>query len=121
MFKRVPDNYEFCIDADQTEFPKGSQLYLCYGRMTNRQTLQRYGFCLTSNKYNNVYIKLRLESSDEDFAYRQFIIQKFYSVDCLKRSGNDSMDVTSRHFNVHYQKFNSSKFSHPLPLPLSFL
>lgn len=75
--------------------------------MSNRQSLQRYGFCLTSNKYNNVYIKLRLESTDDDFAYRQYIIQKFYSVDCLKKNGNESMDVTSRHFNVHYQKFNS--------------
>jgi len=29
--------------------------------MSNRDALKRYGFCLTHNKYNNMYIKLRLE------------------------------------------------------------
>ena len=62
-------------------FPKGSQVYLCYGRMSNRDALKRYGFCLTSNKYNNMYIKLRLEQHDEEFKYRQYIISKFFSVD----------------------------------------
>ena len=49
-------------------------MFICYGRMSNRSSLQRYGFCLTSNKYNNICIKLRLESSDKDYHYRQFII-----------------------------------------------
>lgn len=91
-------------------FPKGSQIFICYGRMNNRSCLQRYGFCLASNKYNNVCIKLRLESSDQDFIYRQFIIKKFYSIDTTKKNGKHHMDISSRHFIVHYQKLNISKY-----------
>ena len=49
--------------------------------MSNRDALKRYGFCLTHNKYNNMYIKLRLEQNDPDFRYRHYVIQKFFSVD----------------------------------------
>ena len=56
-------------------------MYLCYGRMSNRDALKRYGFCLNFNKYNNINIKLRLEQNDEDFYYRKYIISKFFTVD----------------------------------------
>lgn len=49
--------------------------------MSNRDALKRYGFCLTQNKYNNIYIKLRLEHADPEFEYRQYIIQKFFSLE----------------------------------------
>jgi len=85
--------------------------------MSNRDALKRYGFCLTSNKYNNMYIKLRLEQNDEEFKYRQYIIQKFFSVDKQDKREKDSfnkikveeqsMDVQSRHFKIFYQKLNT--------------
>ena len=62
--KNVPDDYTFVITSQGDSFPKGSQVYLCYGRMSNRDCLKRYGFCLTQNKYNNISIKLRLEQND---------------------------------------------------------
>lgn len=69
-FKDVPDEYDFVIQSDNDTFKKGSQVFLCYGRMSNRDALKRYGFCLTSNKYNNMYIKLRLQQNDPEFKYR---------------------------------------------------
>ena len=94
-------------------------MYLCYGRMSNRDSLKRYGFCLSSNKYNHMYIKLRLEQNDEEFPYRQYIIQKFFSVDKQNKAEKDSfqviepsdqsLDVQSRHFKIYYQKLNTSK------------
>lgn len=80
-FKDVPDEYDFVITSNTDRFPKGSQVYLCYGRMSNRDALKRYGFCLTHNKYNHMSIKLRLEQNDPDFRYRHYVIQKFFSVD----------------------------------------
>ena len=77
----VPDKYDFVIKSIGHRFPKGSQVYLSYGRMSNRDALKRYGFCLTQNKYNNMCIKLRLEQNDPEFKYRQYIIRKFFSVD----------------------------------------
>lgn len=44
--KTVPDDYTFVITSQGDQFPKGSQVYLCYGRMSNRECLKRYGFCL---------------------------------------------------------------------------
>ena len=58
--------------------------------MSNRDALKRYGFCLTSNKYNNMYIKLRLQQSDPEFKYRKYIISKFFSVDAKDGKINDS-------------------------------
>lgn len=57
----MPDDYEFQIQTGKDVYPKGSQIYICYGRMSNREMLKRYGFCLTNNKYNNIFIKLKLE------------------------------------------------------------
>ena len=72
---KVPERYDFIISTGyQDTFPKGSQVYLCYGRMTNREMLKRYGFCITNNKYNNMLIKLKLEVSDPEFKFRFFIL-----------------------------------------------
>ena len=60
----VPDDYDFVIRSQTVDYPKGAQVYLSYGSMSNRDALKRYGFCLTQNKYNNIYIKLRLEHAD---------------------------------------------------------
>ena len=116
-FKDVPDNYDFIIQSHADSFKKGSQVFLCYGRMSNRDALKRYGFCLTSNKYNNMYIKLRLQQNDPEFKYRQYIIGKFFSVDakdnevkdsfCQDQSEEGPMDIQSRHFKIFYQKLNT--------------
>ena len=49
--------------------------------MTNREMLKRYGFCLTNNKYNNMFLKLKLETTDPNFKYRYFILEKFFSME----------------------------------------
>lgn len=81
LLKDVPTDYDFVITSCGEKYPKGSQVFLCYGRMANRDALKRYGFCLSQNKYNNMCIKLRLEQNDPEFKYRHYIIQKFFSVD----------------------------------------
>ena len=112
LLKDVPTDYDFIIKSQGERFPKGSQVYLCYGRMANRDALKRYGFCLTQNKYNNMCIKLRLEQADPEFKYRHYIIQKFFSVDKnsnLEEADKDdeevgAIDIQSRHFKIYYQK-----------------
>jgi hypothetical protein len=59
-FDKVDAEYDFVIRAGKIGYPKGSQVYICYGRMSSREMLKRYGFCLPHNKYNNVYIKMKL-------------------------------------------------------------
>jgi len=80
--------------------------------MSNRDALKRYGFCLTSNKYNNMYIKLRLQQNDPEFKYRKYIIGKFFSVGSKDNNVQDDfavedveecpMDIQSRHFKIFY-------------------
>ena len=79
--KAMPDKYDFVIRTYNDGFPKGSQVYLCYGRMSNRDMLKRYGFCLPFNKYNYLYIKLRLEPNDPEFNYRKYVLKKFFSIE----------------------------------------
>ena len=104
VMDNMPRDFTFVMTTGNDAFPKGSQVMLCYGRMTNREMLKRYGFCITNNKYNNMFIKLRLEVSDPDFKYRLFILQKFFSLDSDARNG--AVQVQSRHFKVHYHHFN---------------
>lgn len=92
-FEDVPDQYNFVIQSNTDTFPKGSQIYLCYGRMSNRDALKRYGFCLTYNKYNHMTIKLRLEQNDPDFRYRHYVIQKFFSIDNKDPKGEADFDL----------------------------
>jgi hypothetical protein len=33
-----------------------------------------------TNKYNNIFIKLRLDATDPDFKYRYFILNKFFNM-----------------------------------------
>ena len=81
VLDEMPDKYNFVIRTYSDGFPKGSQVFLCYGRMSNRETLKRYGFCLPYNKYNYLFIKLRLEPNDPEFAYRKYVLRKFFSID----------------------------------------
>ena len=104
VIDNIPENFTFQMKTGQDTFPAGSQVFLCYGRMTNREMLKRYGFCIVNNKYNNMFIKLRLEVSDPDFKYRLFILQKFFSLDADTVRGG--VNVSSRHFKVHYHHFN---------------
>ena len=104
VVNNIPEDFKFIMKTGQDTFPKGSQVFLCYGRMTNREMLKRYGFCIKNNKYNNMFIKLRLEVSDPDFKYRLFILQKFFSLDADTKRGG--VNVSSRHFKVHYHHFN---------------
>jgi hypothetical protein len=68
--------------------------------------LKRYGFCLTSNKYNNMFIRLKLEMNDPDFKYRYFLLQKFFQMD-IQPDNEGCLSVQSRHFKIYYQKFNT--------------
>ena len=104
VITNMPTDFHFIMKTGQDAFPKGSQVHLCYGRMTNREMLKRYGFCITNNKYNNMFLKLRLEVSDPDFKYRLFILQKFFNLESDKQRGG--VQVSSRHFKVHYHHFN---------------
>lgn len=45
-FSNVDKEYDFVIKAGKVGYPKGSQVYICYGRMSSREMLKRYGFCL---------------------------------------------------------------------------
>jgi hypothetical protein len=111
----MPDKYNFVIRTYNDGFPKGSQVYLCYGRMSNREMLKRYGFCFPYNKYNYLYIKLRLEPNDPEFNYRKYVLKKFFSIEDPKASKSKSkaaeaaetMEISSRHFRVYFQKLNT--------------
>jgi len=42
------------------QFEEGAQVFFCYGRLSNRQCLLRYGFALQHNKYDHVHMKVNL-------------------------------------------------------------
>ncbi len=50
----APSEFEFVVKNGKEQFEAGSQMYLSYGGLSNRDLLLRYGFALRRNKYNNV-------------------------------------------------------------------
>jgi len=104
-FGNVDKEYDFIIRAGKVGYPKGSQLYICYGRMSSREMLKRYVFCLQHNKYNNIYIKMKLSLNDPNFKYREYIMEKFFQTESKKGEGD--VNVQSRHFKIYYQKLNT--------------
>lgn len=68
--------------------------------MSNREMLKRYGFCLPYNKYNYLFIKLRLESDEPDYQYRKFVLRKFFSIE--PESQKERMEISSRHFKIYF-------------------
>lgn len=45
-----------CSSKDQ--FERRSQVYFCYGRLSNRSLLMRYGMTLEYNKYDHVFMRV---------------------------------------------------------------
>ena len=58
------------------QFAKGSQVYFCYGRLSNRLMLTRYGLALEYNKYEHVHFKVPYLKNFKDSAW---IIEKIKS------------------------------------------
>jgi len=58
-----------------------------------------------NNKYNNIFIKLKLELNDPDFKYRYYILQKFFQIEISSK--DNVVSVQSRHFKIFYQKLNT--------------
>lgn len=56
------DDFEYMIlkNSEKDFFYKNSQVYFCYGRLSNRKLLMRYGLALEYNKYDHVFIKVGL-------------------------------------------------------------
>ena len=55
------DDKHACIITGPNEFySKGSEVFMSYGRYSNRQLLSGYGFLLTENSYNYAKIKFHI-------------------------------------------------------------
>ncbi|CAD8083112.1 unnamed protein product [Paramecium sonneborni] len=44
--------------ASKDQFEKGAQVYFCYGRLSNRMMLMRYGMTLEYNKYDHAHLRI---------------------------------------------------------------
>mmetsp|Transcript_24875 Transcript_24875/g.24538 ORF Transcript_24875/g.24538 Transcript_24875/m.24538 type:complete len:221 (+) Transcript_24875:935-1597(+) len=63
--------------AGPTEkYEKGSEVYMSYGRYSNRQLLCVYGFALRNNKYNYARIKVKFERFTKNPAIVEFLENK---------------------------------------------
>lgn len=44
--------------SNKDQFEQGAQVFFCYGRLSNRMLLSRYGFAADYNKYDHVHLKI---------------------------------------------------------------
>lgn len=83
-----PDKHaSICAGPDEHYLP-GSEVYMSYGRYSNRQLLSSYGFCLLENKYNYHQLKVSLQdlildgtlsqSLASEASFLQFKLKQFH-------------------------------------------
>jgi hypothetical protein len=61
-----------CSTKDQ--FEAGSQVFFCYGRLSNRLLLMRYGIAIEHNKYNHLFLRLDMKEYSKGYtAYPQVL------------------------------------------------
>lgn len=60
-----PDNYFTLCTRTKNCIEKDQQVYVCYGRRSNRYLLSAYGFCLQKNKYNALTFRVWLDFRDK--------------------------------------------------------
>ena len=64
---------DFILMADEADyFEKGSQVYFCYNRLSNRNMLSKYGMALELNKYE--YVNLRLNYIEDILKYSPYTL-----------------------------------------------
>lgn len=56
-------------------YDKGSEVYMRYGRYSNRQLLTVYGFALKDNRYNFANLKIRLEDMATHENLKDYIVE----------------------------------------------
>ena len=96
--KYFPENWEedkfdsFVMKTSKKDyFEKHSQVFFCYGRLSNRTLLLRYGISLEYNKYDHVYLKINIfQFSDKNV--KKFL--RFFKLPKVKK------------FKIKYTKFN---------------
>ena len=60
------DNY-FCLcTRNKNLISQDQQIYVCYGRRSNRYLLSAYGFLLEKNKYNSLAFRVWLDFRPKD-------------------------------------------------------
>lgn len=103
-FESQKSEYTFVLKTKKQRFPKGSQIYLTYGKMPNRETLLHYGFVLEKNKYDYTYFEMSFSDHDKDPRKLQLVKEIF-------KCGSVRNQLV-RNFRIYYQSFNECKSRH---------
>ena len=120
------DDFEYMIlkNSEKDFFQKNSQVYFCYGRLSNRKLLSRYGMALEFNKYDNVIIKIGLTESvtiaNKDFInyLNNFKLKKFRSFKLRPTELNLDFLLFSRGVNWQIDKNTIEELFEPLNFDL---
>ncbi|KAL4455496.1 hypothetical protein ABPG74_012648 [Tetrahymena malaccensis] len=92
------DNFLLMADS-RDRFEKGSQVYFCYNRLTNRSMLSKYGMALEFNKYEFVHLRYKYIQDIVDYAPYALSYIKYFELNTYKR------------FSIPHQRFNTKIIS----------
>ena len=120
------DDFEYMIlkNSEKDFFQKNSQVYFCYGRLSNRKLLSRYGMALEFNKYDNAIIKIGLmdviNTANKDFInyLNNFKLKKVRSFKLRPTAFNLDFLLFSRGVNWQIDKNTIEELFEPLNLDL---
>ncbi len=100
-FATQQTKYTFILKTNKEAFAKGSQVYLTYGRWSNRDLLLHYGFSLEKNKYNYGFFKMGFHGELAD-ARKTALFCECFGID---PDANENVALR-RKFKIFYQQFH---------------
>ncbi|CAD8106814.1 unnamed protein product [Paramecium sonneborni] len=75
------DTFQNFLMRTRDPFEKGSQVYFCYNRLSNRTMLMKYGMALEYNKYDNAFLRVEyykyLQLNEAKWIVHRFQLNKF--------------------------------------------
>jgi len=98
--------YTFILKTNKQKFMKGSQVYLTYGKFSNRELLLHYGFSLEKNKYNYGFFKMNY-NEDSQLPINSQKIELFK--EAFIKNDEEFIGL-KRKFKLFYQQFNYGIF-----------
>ena len=94
------------------QFEKGSQVFFCYGRLSNRLMLLRYGVALEYNKYDHVHFKVPFIRNTKDVPWileqvKRFRLSRYMRFKLKRTSVNISLINFCKGLSFSMKKYSS--------------
>jgi hypothetical protein len=94
------EDYELVLNSSSQRYEKGSQVFLSYGHLSNRELLRRYGLVIQQNIYDYIFIKL-ISFPEGSAPHKESLLREVFRED-------STVDVGKKKFKLKWSSLSVS-------------